>query len=365
MNVRDIGLLRFEEVYFDRIWGGRRLQGLFGKPLPEGTSIGEAWLLADHPTCESVILDGPLHGSSLRKLIEADSTAILGSRARLTPFGRFPLLLKLIDAEDRLSVQVHPDDATAARLGEPDVGKTEMWHVLHTNPGSRLFCGLRSDVTRETFTAAIASGTLQDLLTQFDARADMTVFVAAGTMHAIDAGLVIAEIQQNSNLTYRVYDWDRVDANGDARELHIEKSLEATHFGTSHGGPAQTLTYERGGVVIEVLGACHYFAGEAVTVSDSFRRDTRRESFHILLVKRGPLSIVASQDCATLQAGEAVLVPGSQERFDIQGDGIVLDYYVPDLARDIAAPLVKAGHGRDAIIGLGGDPATSDLAAAV
>lgn len=363
MNAREIGVLRFEESYFERIWGGRRLQTLFGKPLPDRAAIGEAWLIADHPLCESVVLNGPVRGMPLRKLIEGDSAGILGSRARLTPYGRFPLLLKLIDAEDILSVQVHPDDAIAARLGEPDAGKTEMWHVLHAKPGSQLYCGLRPDVTRETLAQAIASETLQPLLTHFKASEGMTVFVDAGTMHAIDSGLVIAEIQQNSNITYRCYDWGRVDGNGKPRDLHIEKSLAATHFGTSHGGPARTLTYEQSGAVIEVLGACRYFAGEALTVRRAFRRDTRRESFHMLMVKRGRIGLSAGNSGVSLGPGEAALLPGCQVCFDIEGDGEILDFYVPDLTRDIVAPLLKAGHGRDGIIRLGGDPVTSDLAA--
>jgi len=357
-----MGLLRFEEAYFERLWGGSRLAALYGKPLPERAPIGEAWMVSDHAACESVVSLGPFAGQSLRKLIETAPAAILGARPQLTRFGRFPLLLKLIDAEDVLSVQVHPDDATAARLNEPDVGKTEMWHVLDAAPGSPIFCGLHSGTTHERFAAAIADGTVQDLLTRFDARADMTVFVAAGTVHAIGAGIVLAEIQQNSDLTYRCHDWGRVDSNGCPRTLHIEKSIEAARFDPWRDGPAQTLTYTRDNATIEVLGACHYFAGEAVAVNGAYHRVTGGESFHILLVKAGALLVRAGADEAAIRPGEAVLIPGCRERFDIEGDGIVLDYYVPDLGRDIVAPLRDAGYDRDAILCLGGDPASSDLA---
>ena len=148
------GLLRFHETYFERIWGGTLLRDVLGLPTPEDKVIGEAWLVSDHPHCESVVLDGPLAGATLRQLVSAHGEELLG-RAAPTPHGRFPLLLKLIDAGDLLSVQVHPDDDDARRLGEPDVGKTEMWHVLHAASGANLICGIKPGIDREAFEAAV------------------------------------------------------------------------------------------------------------------------------------------------------------------------------------------------------------------
>ncbi|MBM3290832.1 MAG: mannose-6-phosphate isomerase, partial [Candidatus Hydrogenedentes bacterium] len=224
------GILRFHEQYFERIWGGQRLRTLYGKPIPPDKPIGEAWLISDHPSAVSVVADGPHAGRTLHDLIEEDAEALLGPGVKLTPHGRFPLLLKLLDSTDVLSVQVHPDDATAAALGEPDVGKTEMWHVLHADPGAELICGLRPGTTPDQMRAAIASGTLERHLVRFTVKPGDSVYVPAGTVHAIGKGIVLAEIQQNSDLTYRLYDWSRVDASGKARELHVEKGLRATRF---------------------------------------------------------------------------------------------------------------------------------------
>ncbi len=362
----DFGVLRFHEGYFTRIWGGTKLSGRLGKPVPPGgPPIGEAWLVSDHTEHESVVADGPHQGRTLRALLEEDAAAVLGRRAALTPHGRFPLLLKLIDAGDALSVQVHPDDATAAALKEPDVGKTEMWHVLDADPGAELICGLEPGLRREAFAAAISDGSLEDALIRCAAPAGASVFVPAGTVHAIGGGLLLAEIQQNSNITYRLYDWGRLDDQGKPRELHVEKALEATTFGQGHSGLNTPLRCERDGVCCEVLAACRYFAAEAVTLRGSYQRVTGGDSFHILLGRTGALTVGWEGQQTTLGAGEALLAPGGLDRFEVRGEGAFLDYYVPGLFEDIVRPLREAGHSGAAIAALGGPPAGSDLAALV
>ena len=361
MSLSDVGLLHFQERYYERIWGGERLRTLYGKDAPEGQPIGEAWLISDHPGDESVVDEGPLVGRTLHDLLEEDSQAILGSRAALTIHGRFPLLLKVLDSADALSVQAHPDDECAKRLGEPDVGKTEMWHVLHAEPGSELICGMDSSVTADSLGAAIADGSLESMMTRFPVQEGTSVFVAAGTVHAIGGGIVLAEIQQNSDLTYRIYDWGRVQADGTSRELHVEKALQSIHFGSPHGGEANGLSYDVGGAVCTVLAACKYFAAELIETSGSFTRQTRGESFHIILAKGDGVTITAGNGTRTLKTAEAVLVPGSQDEFTVEGEGAFLDYYVPDLEKDIVAPLLAHGHSRESIVLLGGDPSYSDL----
>ncbi|MFP4502016.1 MAG: type I phosphomannose isomerase catalytic subunit [Candidatus Hydrogenedentota bacterium] len=366
MTVRMPALLRFREGYFERIWGGDKLRRVFGKPAPANKPIGEAWVISDHARFQSAVVGGPRKGTTLRELLEEDARALLGRRPELTVHGRFPLLLKLLDAADVLSVQVHPDDAAAKRLGEPDVGKTEMWHVLAADPHSKLYCGLRPGVNREMFAAAIEANRLEELIVAFDAAAGDSVFVPAGTVHAIGGGLVIAEIQQNSDITYRSYDWGRTGAQGHPRELHIEKSLEVTHFGSAHTGANTPLAYDAAGARVQVLGACRHFAAEEVTVQNRFSRRTRGDSFHIVLAKSGPVTVRAAEapaDSCRLEAGEAVLLPGCHPGYTIEGPGAVLAYYVPDLARDIVAPLRAAGHDDASIVRLGGAPEESDLAA--
>ena len=346
MNPKTLGPLRFEEQYFERIWGGRRLESIFGKTLPAKAPIGEAWLISDHPSAESLVAEGPLAGTTLHQLIEQDPAVVLGSRATLTVHGRFPLLLKILDSTGWLSVQVHPDDACAARLGEPDVGKTEMWHVLHADPGSELICGLDPAVGPDAFIKAARDGELDGLLPRFGVSPGDSVFVRAGTVHAIGGGILLAEIQQNSDLTYRIYDWNRVDSSGKPRALHLDKSRDATHFGSSHGGKASPLALPSAPADGErrLLAACQYFAAERVRCQSSWQRDTRSESFHILLCIEGALTVRANEIHVDLIPGQAALVPGSLPAFRLEGRGVVLDYYVPDLETDVERPLRAAGH---------------------
>ncbi len=345
-----------------RMWGGTRLREVFGKPTPTGKPVGEAWLVSDHAQQESVVKDGPHAGLTLRQLIEKDAPAILGTRARLTVHGRFPLLLKLLDAGEELSIQVHPDDADAVRLGEPDVGKTEMWYLLEGRPESVIYCGLPQEVDAARFESARRVGRLADLLTRIEAQSDTAVFVPAGTVHAIGGGCLLAEIQQNSDLTYRIDDWGRTQPDGTPRELHIDKAMQVIRFGSRHSGAAKPLGHEVPGARVNVLAACRYFAAEHVSVSGGTFFEIGGESFQLCLGLEGRLTI-AVEDCErALTPGEALLVAGASERMEIRGQGAFLRYYVPDLRRDIMRPLRDAGHSIEAIVALGGDAATSDLA---
>jgi len=357
-----VTLLAFEEGYAERIWGGSKLRTLYGKDISSSAPAGEAWLIADHEEHVSVVADGPHQGRTLRALLKEDAAGLLGSRASLTPNGRFPLLLKFLDAGDKLSVQVHPDDECARRFREPDAGKTEMWYVLQGDSGSELYCGMPDDVTRSRFEEAVAKGTSADLLARFPATEGTSVFVPAGTVHAIGGGCLLAEIQQNSNITYRIYDWDRKEADGSERSLHLDRALEATHFGSMHVGAAGPLSYAAGASEVSVLAACNYFASELVHVDRQYLCATRGESFTLLLGTSGTISVRAGSDERDLPVGSALMVRGSEARFAIDGDGTVLKYYVADLERDVLSPLRDAGHAYEAILELGGDPGTSDLA---
>lgn len=343
------GLLRFEEAYQPRPWGGQQLANTLGKPAPRDTPIGEAWLISDHPSHESRVADGPWAGHTLHQILRAVPDALLGSLAQPTPHGRFPLLLKLLDAAEPLSVQVHPDDHHAQRLGEPDVGKTEMWYVLDAAPGSRLYCGLCEDTTPEHLVDGVKTGAIVDQLIHYAATPGVSVFVPAGTVHAIGAGILIAEIQQNSDLTYRLYDWGRTDAQGQPRELHVDKSVAVTKFGQA---PAigNGLAYTAHGIEHTILGACPYFAGERLAISGGeTRRPTGARSFHLLLGVSGNIALRCDGDAQPLPPGQALLVPGNAQEFTIQGQGTLLDYYVPSITEDILQPLTAAGHPQAAI----------------
>lgn len=218
--------LTFRPIFKERIWGGHSLARLFGKPLPTGALIGESWEISDRPGDASVIDRGPLAGKDLHWLVENHRTDLLGN-ARLEG-GRFPLLIKLLDAQDKLSLQVHPPAHKAAELhGEP---KTEMWFIAEAAPGAELYVGLKSGVTRADFERRIGDGSVAGCFHRVPVRAGDAMFLPSGRVHAIGAGLVIFEIQQNSDTTYRVFDWNRVGLDGQPRALHVAQSLASIDF---------------------------------------------------------------------------------------------------------------------------------------
>ncbi|GMW02343.1 MAG: mannose-6-phosphate isomerase [Candidatus Hydrogenedentota bacterium] len=356
------GLIRLNEIYMERVWGGSKLKSLLGKPVPQGPPVGEAWIVSDHATAVSSVVSGPLKGYSLHELLTNDPKSLLGYHAKPTPFGRFPLLLKLLDTAEWLSIQVHPDDQTAVRLGELDVGKTEMWYIMNADPGSRILCGMNPTLTAQSLPTECANGAIQSQLKSVPVTAGDAVFVPAGHMHSIGGGVLLAEIQQNSDLTYRVYDWGREGDDGKPRPLHIDKALEATRFGAEHPGLAIPLALRFDHGQRAILGACRYFATEKVDVSGTYVRDTRNASFHILLGLSRELTVTAGGDDALLRRGEALLIPGCMAEFRANGTGSFLDYYVPDLLVDVVEPLRRMGYRDSLMVGLGGDPVHSDVA---
>jgi mannose-6-phosphate isomerase len=209
----------------ERIWGGHRLASLFGKKTPPTATIGEAWEVVDRPEAQSVVRSGPFRDRTLHELWTRDRKAIFGD---VPDSPRFPLLIKLLDAHDQLSLQVHPPAKVAASLGgEP---KTEFWFVASAIPGAKLHVGLREPVTRDQFAGAVRAGTVAELVHSFEVKAGDSMFLPAGRFHGIGAGNVLVEIQQNSDTTYRVFDWNRVDDGGKPRQLHIDQALQSIDF---------------------------------------------------------------------------------------------------------------------------------------
>lgn len=219
-------LLEFNPLYMERVWGGRGLESKLGRRLPEGKVIGESWELVDRADEQSVVSNGSLAGKTIRELLKCSATEILGpGRDGTQPF---PILVKWLDCQDRLSLQVHPPAGIAPSLGgEP---KTENWYIAECDPGASLIVGLKKGVTREQFTQALAENKAEDCVHRFPVKAGDSILVESGRMHAIDAGNLILEIQQNSDTTYRVDDWGRVGLDGAPRQLHIEESLQSIDF---------------------------------------------------------------------------------------------------------------------------------------
>lgn len=218
---------QFKPIFKERIWGGRELERLYGKPLPGGQAIGESWEIVDREGDASVIANGPLAGQTLRWLMTHHAAELLGG-ARPATGHHFPLLCKILDAREKLSLQVHPPAALAPALkGEP---KTEMWYIADAGPGAELYVGLQPGVTRAQFEQKIANGTVADCFHRIPVRTGDTMFLPSGRVHAIGDRLVIFEIQQNSDTTYRVFDWNRVGLDGRPRELHLAQSLASIDF---------------------------------------------------------------------------------------------------------------------------------------
>jgi mannose-6-phosphate isomerase len=210
----------------DRVWGGRRLETHFGKRLPAHGRIGESWEVVDRPEAQSVVHNEPLRGKTLHELWTGYRPDVFGDRAPASP--RFPLLIKLLDAQERLSVQVHPPASVAPSLnGEP---KTEMWYILDNYSDGDIFAGLRAGVTREQFESALNAGTVEETVHRIPVSPGDCIFIPSGRVHAIGAGNVIVEVQQNSDTTYRVFDWNRVGLDGKMRQLHIDESLKSIDF---------------------------------------------------------------------------------------------------------------------------------------
>jgi len=219
----------FEPLPMERVWGGRRLETLLGKRLPHGAVIGELWEMVDREDAQSVVHEGPLRGKTLHELWTGHRESVFGRKHLGNRSPRFPLLAKLLDARDRLSVQVHPPASRSGELGGES--KTECWYFLHAPEGSSVYAGLKKGVMREDFERAMREGTVEETLHRIPARTGGSIFIPSGRLHAIGEGLLIVEIQENSDTTYRVFDWNRTGLDGKPRELHPSHSLASVDFG--------------------------------------------------------------------------------------------------------------------------------------
>lgn len=295
--------LLFSPLYRRYLWGGRRFAAAFGRPLPPGDDYAESWELVDRGDDQSVVRAGPLTGVPLRRIVEERSAELFG-RARPAAF---PLLFKFLDAHRVLSVQVHPDDARATRLVPPDRGKTEAWYVVAAEPGALIYAGLREGVGPEDFAAAIRTGTCADVLHSFAPAAGDCVFIPAGTVHAIGAGLLVAEIQQSSDVTYRLFDWNRSGPDGRPRPLHVDAGVEAV---TRRGPVDAVVPRPTADPVARRLVGCEFFTLDEVRPAGGWRCG-RDGGCHFLVVLEGTLRLPDRWDLPPLHAGDCVLVPAT------------------------------------------------------
>jgi mannose-6-phosphate isomerase len=316
--------LTFQPLFKRYLWGGRRLGSVLGKPTGEGDDYAESWEIADHASGQSIVASGPLAGISLHELVTTRGSELFGHH---DPQVRFPLIFKFLDCQRDLSVQVHPTDAAAALLVPPDFGKTEAWVILDATPGSRVYAGLRSGCNRPSLAAAIRDNRTEHCLHSFEPRPGDCLFIPAGTVHALGAGLVVAEIQQASDTTYRLYDWGRVDAAGKPRNLHIDEGLAAVDFSAIEVTPQKPQSTDRPHV--ERLAACDKFVLDRWTLAAD-QAIGGDERFHIVSVLEGELALAGRFEI-TLRKGQTALIPACLPAVAIRprGKAIALDMYLP------------------------------------
>ena len=342
--------IRLEASLHETIWGGRRLERDGWKSLPPGDIfIGEAW----ETELSSIIKNGPYQGKTLGTLVEEPGPALLGKQA-ISIFGhRFPLLVKFIDANDRLSVQVHPDDAYAFLHENGKLGKTEFWYILAAEPGSTIIHGFKSPTTRSEVHKAIQQASLEQLLHEETVQAGDVIFVPSGTVHAIGRGVLLYELQEYSDITYRMYDYGRLTATGTPRELHIEQSLAVSHYDVTPRMKVMPVKLAGGTGYDELcLVACKYFVTRELT----FRQENggpgyaegRTEESCIILSSLGAEievhfgSLLSSSE--HLSRGETMVLPAALGSYRIEGRGRLLLSYVP-MVDDQAWRLWEAKNG--------------------
>jgi mannose-6-phosphate isomerase len=316
MATEQIYPLTFDPIFKDYPWGGRNLGEKFGRAIPDGI-VAESWEIAAHPNGSSTVNNGPLAGRTLPEVQAELGVDLLGERnKKALELGKFPLLIKLLDANRWLSVQVHPDDAYAMEH-EGDWGKTEMWVVLHAEPGAELIYGFKPGVTKELFAQALAENRVEDWLHRLPVTVGDVVFVPTGTVHALGMGIIIAEIQQNSDVTYRIYDWGR------PRPIHVQQSLDVLDF-TAIAPTALTpkRLLEDEGLVVEQIGACDYFETERVFLpaGSSYFGLCDGETFEIWGVIQGAVTVDWAGEPLDLAGVSWVLLPASLGEFQITAE---------------------------------------------
>ncbi|RIX52731.1 class I mannose-6-phosphate isomerase [Paenibacillus nanensis] len=316
--------LKFKAEMKERVWGGRALEQ-FGLELPEG-AIGEGWMIGDHPNGVTAVVNGPLAGKGLDEVRETLGREWFGTNGFSSKNGRFPLLIKLLDCNDDLSVQVHPTDSYEG-LPEGELGKTEMWYILDAKPGATIIYGLKENIDRKAMEEAIAEGRIMDTLQVVPVEAGDAFYIPAGTVHALCSGVLVAEIQQNSDTTYRLYDYNRPGLDGKLRELHIEDSLNviayegagANRMKTDAVSPGEWLT----------IASSPYFLVEKGIIEEPLALTTPAYSFVILVIADGEGRLSWQDGELAVKAGECFLLPATLGHYTLSGRLTVLRSVVP------------------------------------
>ena len=314
--------LQFQPILKDRIWGGTKLKSVLNKEITSETT-GESWELSTIPNDVSVVVNGPFRDRNLNELIELFPQEILGKNV-IERFGnQFPLLFKFIDAKEDLSIQLHPNDDLAKKRHN-SFGKTEMWYVMQVDKGSRLVVGFKKDSNKEEYLEKLANKDLMSILNEIKVKEGDIFFLETGTIHAIGGGVVIAEIQQTSDVTYRLYDWDRVDANGNGRELHTDLALDAINFNTTQ----TKIEYENRHNHSNKTVHCDYFKTNVIPLEGKMNWKSHTGSFTVLMCTKGEFSIGFENTMYSFKMGDTVLLPAAISNVIITGNANLLEVWI-------------------------------------
>lgn len=310
--------VKLQPVYKDYIWGGTKLKQVYGKGGEQGGNIAESWELSTHPDGECLIAEGPDKGTSFAEYLKKQEGNAVGSKAE----GQEPpILIKFIDAKENLSVQVHPDNEYALK-NENDYGKTEMWIVLSHEPGAALYYGVNRDITKEEMKERIQNHTIMEVLNRVEVQDGDVFFIPAGTIHAIGAGMVICEIQQRSNVTYRLYDYGRVGKDGKERELHIEKALETANLKAIVPDRKEAAElYDSDGNRLELLDFCPYFQTYQYDFRTELHFSTGRKTFMCLIMLEGEADLHYGNEKMNMVPGDTFFLPAQEARYTVTGIG--------------------------------------------
>lgn len=308
-----MAIFRLEPAFKDYLWGGTRLREEYGKNC-DYDKVAESWELSCHKDGASVVADGEFAGLTLQEYIDKEGKGVLGKNCER--FESFPILIKLIDAKDNLSVQVHPDNEYAQRV-EGEYGKTEMWYVVDCDEGAELLYGFKHEISKEEFAQRIADNTLLEVTNNVPVHKGDVFFIKSGTLHAIGKGILIAEIQQNSNTTYRIYDYGRVGKDGKPRELHVEKAKDVTKLAPAEQYPDTPVVNENG-AESKLMAKCEYFTTYRVDVAEKAEFTADDSSFVSLLVLEGE-PVISGGDSVSAKKGDSVFVSAGTGRFTVEG----------------------------------------------
>lgn len=314
--------LQFQPILKDRIWGGTKLRTYLNKPISSEIT-GESWEISTVENDVSVVSNGTFKGKSLNEIIELYPEEILGTRVYEQFGNQFPLLFKYLDAREDLSIQVHPNDELAKKRHN-SFGKTEMWYVMQADQDARLIVGFKEKSSKEKYVHHLENKSLLTILDSKKVQKGDVYFLDTGTVHAIGAGTVIAEIQQTSDITYRLYDFDRVDANGNTRELHIDLALDAINYDVVEA----ERKYEKKENTSNQIATCQYFTTNFIPLDGAMKMSSNNESFRVFMCVDGEFELKFNETNYEYKTGDTVLIPAQTDGYTLLGKASILEIYI-------------------------------------